>query len=188
MPESLRGHFLISARQLRDPNFFKSVVLLVDHGETGAMGLVVNRPSDVLVAEALEQHFELPETEDLVYVGGPVEENALFMLHNSEDVDHSETPVIPGLFVGSSEEAFADVVRRSAEGDSDLKFRIYSGCSGWAPGQLEGELERGDWLISPACREFIFHTEPYEVWSLALRDFRKLHPLVPGAGENPELN
>src|SRR5438132_1387425 len=111
MSDSLRGQFLVSARHLRDPNFHKTVVLLVEHADTGAMGLVVNRPSGVSVAQALSQHFELPETEDVVFVGGPVEDSALFMLHNAGDLDAAELPVIPGLYVGSSAEVFEDVVR-----------------------------------------------------------------------------
>lgn len=188
MPESLRGHFLISAKHLRDPNFFKSVVLMVEHNDTGSMGLVVNRPSGVTVSHALAQHFSLPETEDLVYIGGPVEENALFILHNALDLDHDESPVIPGVYVGSSAEVFADVVRRAAEGEGDVQFRVYSGCAGWSPGQLEAEMDRGDWFVLPATEEVLFHEDPYAVWDETLFEFRKTHPLAPGAEGDPEMN
>ena len=86
MPKSLRGQYLISGKWLRDPNFYKTVVLMVEHNAQGAMGLVVNRPSSVTVAHALSEHFNLPETDDLVYVGGPVEPSALFVLHNCEEL------------------------------------------------------------------------------------------------------
>ncbi len=132
MAESLRGHCLIAAKRLRDRNFYKTVVLMVEHGSDGAMGLVINRPSSVTVAHALSEHFKLPETDDLVYVGGPVEPSALFIVHNSLEFDTDESPVIPGVYVGSSAEVFEQIVRSSAEGNPDLRFRIYSGCAGWA--------------------------------------------------------
>ena len=193
MTESLRGQILASARNLRDPNFFKTVVLMVEHNASGSMGLVVNRPSGVTVAEALAKHFELPETDNLVYVGGPVEENALFILHNSQELDYSETPLIPDLFIGSSAEVFETVVRRVAEGDHEVKFRVFSGCAGWAPGQLEGELARNDWYVCPATSDMVFHPRPYEVWDQVVQEYRRLNPILPnvqlpGNIGNPELN
>ena len=188
MPHSLRGQFLIAGRTLRDPNFFQSVVLIVEHGEGGAMGVVVNRPSGVTVAEALKNHFELPESDAMVYVGGPVERNALFILHNAEDLDGSETPVLDGLFVGSSPDTFESVVKRSAEGNEELKFRVYFGCAGWAPDQLEGELARNDWLVVPGMVEYVFHSDPYAVWDLVVANYNRANPLLPGMTGNPELN
>src|SRR5262249_57618642 len=100
MADSLRGRFLIAGKNLRDPNFYQSVVLIVEHGSGGAMGVVVNRPSGVTVAEALKNHFELPETGEMVYVGGPVGRNDLFILHNPEDLAAAPTPVLHTLFSG----------------------------------------------------------------------------------------
>jgi len=188
MPDTLRGQFLIAGRNLRDPNFFKTVVLIVEHGEGGAMGVVVNRPSGVTVTQALQKHFELPETGDMVYVGGPVERNALFILHNSAELDGGETPVLDGLYVGSSPDTFENIVRQAAEGDSDLKFRVYFGCAGWGPEQLEGELARHDWLLTPASLESVFHPEPYDIWDRLVREWNEAHPPLPGVQGNHELN
>src|SRR5260370_14389853 len=124
MPDSLRGQFLIAGKNLRDPNFYQSVVLIVEHGDGGTMGVVVNRPSGVTVTQALQKHFELPETGEMVYVGGPVERNALFILHNADDLDSSETPVLDDLFMGSSPDTFVDIVRRASEGNSALQFPV----------------------------------------------------------------
>jgi putative transcriptional regulator len=188
MPDSLRGHFLIAGRNLRDTNFFKSVVLIVEHGEGGAMGVIVNRPSGVTVADSLKKHFDLPETGEMVYVGGPVESNSLFILHNADDLEDAETPVIDGIFVGSSPQTFEDIVRRAADGDSEMHFRVYFGCAGWGPQQLEGELARNDWLVCEASREFVFHPDPYEVWDLLLMDWNRSHPPLPGAQGDHRLN
>ncbi|HLJ10334.1 MAG TPA: YqgE/AlgH family protein [Planctomycetaceae bacterium] len=188
MPDSLRGTFLIAGRNLRDPNFFKSVVLIVEHGDTGAMGVVINHPSGVTIAEALKSNFELPETGEIAYFGGPVERNAMFILHNAADLDSSETPVLDGVFVGGSPEAFKSVVERVLEGESELKFRVYFGCAGWAPEQLEGELARSDWLVCPAVADYVFHPNPYEVWNLAVADYNKANPLLPGLTGDPGMN
>lgn len=188
MFESLRGHYLIAGRRLRDRNFFKTVVLMVEHNHQGAMGLVVNRPSSVTVAHALSQHFELPETDDLVYVGGPVEPSHLFIIHNSEEFDHDESPIVPGLFVGSSPDVFETVVEASAAGNPDLRFRIFSGCAGWAPGQLEGELARGDWLHHPAASDSVFQQDPYQLWDFLMNKVSQENAILPDHPGNPEWN
>jgi putative transcriptional regulator len=188
MSESLRGQCLIAAKRLRDPNFYKTVVLLVEHGSDGAMGLVVNRPSSVTVAHALSEHFNLPETDDLVYVGGPVEPSALFILHNSPEFDQDESPVVPGVYVGSSAEIFEKIVRSSVEGNPDVRFRIYSGCAGWAPGQLEGELARGDWHTWPAENGAIFNDDPYAVWDDVVAKVYESNRILQQPPGDPECN
>lgn len=188
MPESLRGQFLISAKHLRDPNFFKTVVLLLEHNQHGAMGLVVNRPSSVTVSQVLSQHFELPETGEVVFMGGPVEPGNLFILHNADELDFSESPPLEGVFVGCTKDVFESVVHAVSEGDEEARFRVFSGCAGWSPKQLEGEIGRGDWLLHDASPEFVFHKEPYEVWDTLMRTFQKAHQLVSAANAHPEWN
>ena len=96
MVKNLRGSYLIAGRHLKDPNFFRTVVLIVEHNETGSMGLVLNRPTDVEVRNALAGHFELPEADYPVYYGGPVEPNALFLLHDAaEHVDCALLGIAP---------------------------------------------------------------------------------------------
>ena len=138
--EPLCGQFLIAGKQLRDSNFFKTVVLIVEHGVQGTMGLVLNRPSSVTIAHALSEHFNLPETDDLVYVGGPVEPAALFILHNAEHLNEEQSPISSGLYLGSSANVFESVVRSAVENDAGLNFRIFSGCAGCSPGQRDAEL------------------------------------------------
>lgn len=188
MSESLRGHYLIASKCLRDPNFYKTVVLLVEHNDEGSMGLVINRPSCVTVAHALSEHFKLPETDDLVYVGGPVEPSALFILHNAPELGAEEKPVVPELYVGSSAEVFEQIVRSAAGGNPDLNFRIFSGCAGWAPDQLEGEIARGDWHVHPATAKAVFTDDPYQVWDCLLQKFYESNRILPQFTKNPEWN
>ncbi len=188
MSESLRGHFLIAARKLLDENFYRSVVLIVDHNEEGAMGLIVNRPSTVHVANALSEHFPLADCEELLYLGGPVHESALFILHNQSGLDLEEKPVIPGLFVGSSADAFETAVRTAAAGDPHMKYRIFCGCSGWGAGQLEAEMERGDWFHVPAQTDLVFADTSDSVWDQVRRQVHRSPDLLPDLPGEPEWN
>jgi putative transcriptional regulator len=187
MSESLKGKFLIAGYQLRDPNFFKTAVLIIEHTAEGAMGLVVNRPTSVTVANALAGHFELPESNDLVYGGGPVEPAALFIMHDCPEFDPGESPVTEGLYVASSAEAFESVIR-AVSSDEPVRCRIFMGCAGWGAGQLEGELARGDWMIHDASDEFVFHEDAYCVWEDLVNAVYAKHRLVPHPVVSPELN
>lgn len=188
MSESLRGCFLVAGCKLRDPNFFKTAVLIIEHGDDGAMGLVVNRPSSVTVSNALAGHFTLPETEELVFVGGPVEPAALFILHGSGQIDPEEHPVLPGLYVASSADVFEHVVQAASGDTCGLQFRVFSGCAGWAPNQLEQELARGDWFVVPASADLVFHEDPYCVWDQLLTTVYRAKRLLPVKCDNPEWN
>jgi len=188
MADSLRGQYLIAGKWLRDENFFKTVVLLVEHGSGGAMGLVVNRPSSITVAAALAQHFNIPDSDDVVYLGGPVETDSLFVLHDVNSFEFDEAPVIPGLYVGSSEKVFENVVSSVCNGNEGLNYRIYSGCAGWAPGQLESEVDRGDWYVYPATADLVFDENPYEVWDALLAKVKKSTQILPDVPGDPSLN
>ena len=189
MFDSLRGRFLIAGPRLRDPNFFKSVVLIVEHGPDGAMGLVVNHPSSDTVANALQEHFDLPETQELVYVGGPVEPSALFVVHNSAKLDPTEMPVVPGVYMGSSAEVFQEILAASLhKDDEDLIYRVYGGCAGWGPNQLESELERGDWLTLDADAKYVYADDPYLVWEQLITKTYKTRRMFPQKCEHPEWN
>ena len=109
MTERLQGRFLIAAKRLRDDNFYKTVVLLLDHGEQGAMGLVINRPSSIKVSHALAGHFDLPETDDVIFGGGPVEPSALVILHDDSTFAASGPAVLPGFLQSASREQWRKV-------------------------------------------------------------------------------
>ena len=179
---------MIANKHLKDTNFYKTVVLIVEHGDEGAMGVVVNRPSSVKVAHALAEHFDLPDDENVVYLGGPVEPGALFILHNATDLDEQEGPVVPGLYIASSAEVFENVVRAVAGGEVGLNYRVFCGCAGWAPGQLESELARGDWYLHPADPCSLFHVDPYELWDLEVSHVNEANRILPHTPSNPEWN
>jgi len=188
MSNSLRGQFLVAGPKMRDPTFFKSAVLIVEHGPDGAMGLIVNQPSDFTVANALKGHINLPENQDLVYCGGPVEPDNLFVVHNSEALDPTEMPVVSGVFMGSSSDVFEDILQASLEDQEELVYRVFAGCSGWGPEQLEGELSRGDWLTISADAELVFHDDPYQIWDNLITKSFEAKRILPIDCDHPEWN
>ena len=186
MEKVLRGQFLIAGRHMRDPNFFRSVVLIVEHNESGSMGFVLNHPTNIEIHKALADHFTVPLTDDPIYFGGPVEPSALFLLHDDAGQSHEEPPVLPGLYLGANADTFESIVTNAAE--TGVNFRVFSGCAGWGPDQLEGELQRGDWHLAPADRESVFLGDPYEQWDQLISQVAKTHPLFPEAGANHQWN
>ncbi len=188
MSNSLRGHFLIANKQLKDRNFYQTVVLIVEHSPESTMGVVVNRPSSVKVAHALANHFNLPENDQMVYIGGPVEPGALFILHNASKWGEQEAPVVPGLFMASSAEVFESVMHAAADGEAGLKYRVFCGCAGWAPEQLENELMRGDWYLHPADSRSVFQVDPYDLWDLQVSHVNEANRILPNGPTKPEWN
>ena len=154
--QSLAGHLLIAIPDLHDVNFFRSVVMLFQHSDQGASGVVLNRPSDVTVAKVWEQVAKEPsQCEDFVNVGGPVD-GPLIALHSSSAL--AESPVAEGVYLSMGRIHLNELVNQS-----DQQFKIYSGYSGWAPGQLESEIEQGGWLTMKAKAEHIFDS-PEGLW------------------------
>jgi putative transcriptional regulator len=136
----------------------------------------------------LSQHFDLPESDDLIYYGGPVEPAALLVLHNASELSNGDPEVSDGVYIGSSSEAFEEVVRRIGESDESLQFRIYAGCAGWSPGQLEGEISRGDWYTLPAPSHLPYDHDPYAMYPTLLQQLFEEHRLLPHNVKNPDLN
>ncbi len=194
-PDDLTGYFLIAETELHDPNFFRTVVLMVSHNSDGAFGLVINRRSDVLLGEVVED-FEDSPVEDLpVFVGGPVQQNYIFSLHSGIPTgwssEHVEEPA-PGVFFEPSFQHLADFMGSDEFGGLPAQERprvhVYAGYSGWGPGQLEGELEEGAWLVHPAQAPIVFHDNPEEGWREALSKKGSFYRIVAQTGFKPSLN
>jgi len=188
MSHSLRGHFLVARDQVRDSCFFKTAILIIEHGPDGAMGLIVNRPSPVSVTEAVSGLIQLTDNSDSVYTGGPVEPSALFVVHDSEELDPTQSPIVSGVHIGASADVFEEILEAVNSEETPIQFRVYSGCAGWSPGQLEGEIDRGDWLSVPAQRSFVYTDDPYQVWDELLRHCMLARRILPVDCEHPEWN
>lgn len=161
--ESLRGQLLVAGPALEDPNFRRTVVLLGEHGEEGAMGVILNRASTITVEEAVPPIGALVDPGEIVYVGGPVQPQAVVVLADFVDPDLAETVVVEtvGFLPGEVEDAAAVGELRG--------LRVFAGYAGWAPGQLEAELEEGSWVVVQAQPSDVFTTEPETLWSRVLK-------------------
>ncbi len=151
------GKFLVASRGLSDPNFEHSVVLLVQHGEGGSWGLVVNRPTGVPLSKIFAGEPLLEKQEGILFSGGPVGPGRFLLLLRSSRPPEDSLRVFADVYLGWSPGALRD-----ARGITDS--RIFSGYAGWAPGQLEAEIARGDWHLLPAEVPLVFEQRPERVW------------------------
>lgn len=188
MAASLQGSFLVAANHLRDPNFYRSVVLILEHNSEGAMGLIVNRPSPMTIAGALSQYGPVECGDAPVYVGGPVEPTSLYILHNSVKLGQTDQEIAPGIFLTGSEDSFDQVVRSEKKSETAIKFRLLSGYSGWGGGQLESELDRGDWHTVPADGPLFLEEDPYGIWEICTRRLHRANRMLPHDVRNPDWN
>jgi putative transcriptional regulator len=156
------GMFLVAARGLSDPNFEHSVVLLVQHGEGGSWGLVINRPTAVPLGKLFTAESALGREEGVLFAGGPVDAGRFLLLVRARRPPDDSQRVFADVYLGWTPAALQDL-RGIAE------FRVYSGYSGWAPGQLEAEIARGDWHLLPAEPSLVFEPHPQRVWEQLAR-------------------
>lgn len=159
---STQGQLLIATPQLADPNFYRTVVLMIQHSSQGAFGVVLNRRSSKTIREIWDQIGETCcATDQTLDLGGPVT-GPLLALHTVEE--DAEMEVIDGLFVASSKDKLLRIVAQH-----ERPFRIFSGYAGWGEGQLERELEAGAWLRLPANHEHIFGSDE-DLWRKVGKD------------------
>jgi putative transcriptional regulator len=169
--ELAAGKLLVAKREMTDPNFAESVVLLLRYDLEGALGVIVNRRGDKRLSTLLPEIESLDGTRDTVFRGGPVTDGELFVLVRSGRPLDGAHPVFADFHVSQSRELLE---RLAAAPRGDTPFRVYAGYAGWAPFQLDYEVARGDWHIVPARGEVVFADRPAEVWQrLVPRDRRR---------------
>jgi putative transcriptional regulator len=157
--ELAAGKFLVASRDLGDPNFQETVVLLTRYGEKGAMGLIVNRPTQIAVKRFLPT---LKFTES-VYFGGPVELNGVMGLQPTES--HTAEKILSGVYllIGSA------AIEKAVTTPGSKGLRIFAGYSGWSPGQLEREMKLGGWHVFAGDAQIVFSARPESVWQKLIR-------------------
>jgi putative transcriptional regulator len=173
--DSVRGKLLIASPGLTD-FFRRTVVLVLEHSEDGAVGLVLNRPSDTHVDEAVPDLAALAEPEALVHLGGPVGPDSVIVLGRFEDPAEAASIVFGDLGVVDPD-----------SGSPELRAaRIYAGHAGWGPGQLDGELEQEAWIVAPAHASDPF--DGGDLWSRVLDRKGGGYALLARMPEDPSLN
>ena len=180
--DSARGQLLIAGASLLDPNFWRTVVLVVEHNEEGALGLVLNRPSETSIGEAVTELDELISAEELLFIGGPVQPSAVIVLAQFEDPGEAALTAFDDVGVlgtAASPEELSVGVRQA---------RAFVGHAGWGPGQLDAELERDDWIVEPARLHDAFSDEPRALWSTVLTRKGGSYALVARMPADPSSN
>jgi len=178
---TLQGQLLVASPALLDPNFKRAVVLITEHNEEGAAGLVLNRPSDAEVSELVPQLEPLVDDGEHIWMGGPVQQNAVLVLGEFVDPDDAAVPLFGALGFPSLDEPH-EVVPLTT------RRRIFAGYAGWGSGQLEDELAREDWILEPAQPDDAFTEAPDELWADVLRRKGGIYELVARMPEDPRVN
>jgi putative transcriptional regulator len=153
--------FLVASPELLDPNFRETVVLVTQPREGGPWGVIINRPLDVLLSDVFTDIETLRDRKDVLFFGGPVAQDGLVFLVRSQQPPPRAVPVLRDVYVISDIEYIEKLLRRP-EPMRDL--RVYSGYSGWAPGQLQQEIARGGWVLMPADADMVFEGDPARIW------------------------
>jgi putative transcriptional regulator len=180
-----KGIFLIAAPALRDPNFRQTVVLLCEHGPEGALGVVVNRPTGMLVSEALPQVPVIEGQGHVLFSGGPVQPNHVLLLYRMAQEPTNTHHVFDGVYLGGDMGALEQVLTMPSDTDA---FRAYVGYSGWGPGQLENEMKTGSWITLPADPTVVFEKEPTRVWPEILQSLGDPYAVYAEMPVDPSLN
>jgi putative transcriptional regulator len=171
----MRGHLLIAAPSLFD-YFRRTVVLVLEHTPDGAMGVVLGRETETLVADAVPALAELADDDDVVYLGGPVAPEAVVALGDFGEPGEAGTTVVGSL----------GTLDPDGANDSLRRVRVFAGYAGWAPGQLDAELDGDAWIVQPAAAEDPFL--PGDIWSEALGRKGGRYRLMATMPADPSLN
>jgi putative transcriptional regulator len=158
MPESMRGRLVVATPALLDPNFAHTVVLLLDHGEQGALGIVLNRPSVVEVADTVPRWDSLVAEPKVMFVGGPVQPEVVVALCPAQEETEEVSVVAEGIGIVDLRSDPLSLVGRLRG------LRLFAGYSGWGDGQLEDEIEEGGWFVVDADPRDVFRPDPEGLW------------------------
>jgi putative transcriptional regulator len=183
--ENLQGKLLVAAPSLLDPNFARTVVLMLAHGDHGALGLVLNRPTVTEVSSPLPEWDDLATKPGVVFVGGPVSEGTICLARVKSEVSVPSSGYLPlqGTLGTVDLEADPAFVAPWIE-----RLRIFAGYSGWGEGQLESEMEAGAWWALDVSEDDIFSEDPGQLWKNVLRRQGGLLALASAFPPDPGLN
>jgi putative transcriptional regulator len=181
MDESLRGKLLIASPSLVDPNFARTVVFITEHNDEGAMGIVLDRPSEVSVESIVPQLAGIAGAEP-VYVGGPVQPEALVLLAEFSNPEAAAWIVVADVGLASADVDLDDLAASVRRG------RVYAGYSGWGPGQLEAEMEADPWIVEAPLPKELFPEDPATLWSDVLARKGGQYSLIARMPADPSQN
>jgi putative transcriptional regulator len=159
-----KGVLLVASPSLQDPNFRQAVVLVVEHGSGGTVGLILNRPTKLLLSDALPNITVLKGTSYRLFAGGPVEASRLLLLFRLKGSPADARPIFDGVYLGGNPKAIERIITQAKPTET---FRALAGFGAWAPRQLEAEMLLGAWAILPPDSG-IFDQEPATLWQACI--------------------
>ena len=178
-----KGRLLISEPFLPDPNFERTVVLLCEHNEEGSFGFVINKPSILKIAEVMEEASTL---DDIVFVGGPVQQDTLHFLHRNTSITNA-VKIQDDIYWGGDFQSLMTQLNTSVIKPADIRF--YLGYSGWGQGQLESELQEDSWIVCDFVDDtLLFDTDPTVIWKKALDNMGGRFSIYANYPVDPRLN
>ena len=182
------GRLLVASAVLTDPNFSRTVVLLLDHGSGGTLGVVLNRPTELTVAQALPAWSEVAGDPGLIFRGGPVGTEAAMALGvAAAPADRNRAPAGWRAVIGRIGLVDLDAVPEAMD-PALSSLRVYAGHAGWAPGQLECELAAGAWIVVDSGPGDVFSTEPERLWADVVRRLPGEAAFLSTRPDDPNLN
>ena len=160
-PDTTQVQFLVATPKLVDPTFARSVILMLNDDEEGALGIIVNRPTPATIARVFPHIEHASERTDTLYLGGPVQPTRIFVLMRSDETPPAAEPVLPRVYVSTRQPSFDHVLANKWPA---ARFKVFAGYAGWGAGQLASEIERGDWRYYPATEAGLFDVPVEHLW------------------------
>ena len=168
-PESLKGQFLLAMPGLKDPNFSKTVSIICEHNDQGAVGVVINRVHASISGEDIFKELKMdynPQATSIpIYIGGPVHVGEIFIIHGEPFSWESCLMITPWLAISNTR----DIVESVAQNRGPGSFLLALGCAGWGPGQLESEIKENSWLTHPVVEDIIFKSPANNRWEEGMK-------------------
>lgn len=156
-----KGRFLVATDNLAHTSFQETVILVTHYSERGATGITINRPADVPMNEAFPSVKELSDVKDTLYLGGPVKTNGIFVLMQTKRPHAGMKQITDNIYFTVGLDAVIHSIPKAKAGE---ETRAYAGFAGWAPGQLDAEIKRGDWIIVDTDPSIVFDEDPDALW------------------------
>ncbi len=161
-PASSKPEFLVARAGFLDPNFHDAVVLVTKHTAEGAIGVIVNHPTDIPLSRALPDEERLKDPDAKLFFGGPVARDVAVFIFRSATPRPDAAQVLDDVYISSNPDLLHELLGRPKPMEG---LRVYAGLAGWGPGQLEAELDRGDWRRIPADAHSLLDTPPESLWA-----------------------
>lgn len=178
------GRLLISEPFMMDPNFKRSVILLTEYSDAGALGFVLNHPSEYMLGDLLP---DIAYSEFPVYVGGPVANNSLHFIHRRHDLIPDGIEIWDGMYWGGDFEIVKELINTYQLSDDEIRF--FAGYSGWTGGQLDTELQEDTWIVANKFNpDLVFTHDEQNMWRQVVISLGQRYAHIANFPENPMLN